>query len=63
MPADAAAGPQAGATAQAADDQALMVEPSQSLDQAAQQTAREMGAAEPAGSLGRCGNFLRLNAC
>ena len=53
MPADAAAGPQAGATAQTADDQALMVEPSQSLDQAAQQTAREMGAAEPAGSLGR----------
>ena len=39
-----------------------MVEPSQSLDQAAQQTTRDMGAAEPAGSLGRWGASQWLNA-
>ncbi len=40
-----------------------MVDPSQSLDQAAQQTAREMGAAEPAGLLGRWGSCKSLKAC
>ena len=39
-----------------------MVEPSKSLDQAAQQTAREMGAAEPAGLLGRWGASQWLDA-